>query len=94
MEKIFWRSPSGGIGRSQLICCWKKKISADDYRIFLTNYKNVRNSVAKDDPKLDVKDVDDEITELEQIQSKSPDKLTKIMQAFSEEDDDHNFIQL
>ena len=27
------------------------------------------------------------MSELEQIQSKSPDKLTKIMQAFSEEDD-------
>tara|TARA_B100000683_G_C12407750_1_gene522429 strand:+ start:115 stop:909 length:795 start_codon:yes stop_codon:yes gene_type:complete len=69
----------------------KKKISAEDYRKFLTNYRNVRNSVAKDDPKLDVKDVDDEITELEKIQSKSPDKLTKIMQAFSEEDDAPRF---
>jgi len=69
----------------------KEKISAEDYRKFLTNYRNVRNSVAKEDPKLNEKNVEDEIIELKEIQSKSPDKLTQIMEAFSEEDDAPRF---
>ncbi|MDE0954595.1 MAG: GIY-YIG nuclease family protein [Candidatus Poseidoniales archaeon] len=69
----------------------KEKVSADDYRKFLINYRDVRNSVAKEDPKLDEKDVDEEISELKTIQSESPDKLSQIMEAFSEEDDTPRF---
>jgi hypothetical protein len=69
----------------------KEKVSADDYRKFLINYRDVRNSVAKEDPKLDEKDVDEEISELKTIQTESPDKLSTIMEAFSEEDDTPRF---
>ena len=69
----------------------KQEIDSKDYARFLAAYKSQRNVIAKEDPKLDKKDVEKEVEELKVIQKKSPSKLTAIMEAFSEEDDSPKF---